>query len=109
ENDHQRTQFVAGGTDVAFYNNTIIAPAEHGFLLNNVNGSGTSMLMANNLFIATENVDDQSEEFPDRNNIQWRNNAFSGPVSGWPDGANNVHIDHALSPVAGEGMERFKI
>lgn len=109
ENDRNRLNFVAGGTENAFYNNTIIAPDAANFVINNTNGNGTSMLMANNLFIASKDVADQSQNNTGANAIQWRNNAFSGPVSGWPASTDSVTFADRLAPVDGEGMDRFKI
>lgn len=112
ENDGDRVQFVAGATEAAFYNNTIIAPAEANFRLNNVNSNGTSLLMANNLFIATEDVVDESAIDPDRNFIPWRNNAFAGDVNGWPQGdhvEDSVFIGSGLSTGDGDDLERFKL
>ena len=112
ENDGDRVQFVAGATEAAFYNNTIIAPEEANSRLNNVNSNGTSLLMANNLFIATEDVVDESTIDPERNFIPWRNNAFAGDVSGWPQGdhvEDSVFIDAGLSAGDGDDMDRFKL
>lgn len=108
ENDQNRLNFVAGGTENAFYNNTIIAPDTEDFMLNNVNGNGTSLLMANNLFVATQNVVDQSQN-SSANAILWRNNAFSGAVDGWPAGTDNIEIAERLAPSEGSGIDRFAI
>lgn len=109
ENDQNRLNFVAGGTENAFYNNTIIVPDDEGFVINNTNANGTSLLMANNLLIATKNVADESQNYPGSNAITWRNNAFAGPVSGWPTSDDAVVIDETLPFAEGTGMDRFKI
>ena len=109
ENDHDRVNFVAGGTQNEFYNNTIILPNTAGHLLNNTQGSAMSMLMANNLFVASAAVVDQSTASPNAKTIQWRNNAFSGPGGAWPADPTAVTIEDKLALAAGTGLERFKI
>lgn len=109
ENDKGRINFVAGASEAEFYNNTIILPADSGHLLNQTTGSGTAMLMANNLIVASAPVVDQSTDHPTSVNIPWRNNAFSGPGGAWPGGSANVAIAEKLSLAAGSGMDRFKI
>ncbi|MEO6530141.1 MAG: right-handed parallel beta-helix repeat-containing protein [Specibacter sp.] len=109
ENDKGRINFVAGASEAEFYNNTIILPAGSGHLLNQTTGSGTAMLMANNLIVASAPVVDQSTNHPASVNIPWRNNAFSGPGGAWPQGSANVTIAEKLALAAGSGMDRFKI
>lgn len=109
ENDKGRINFVAGASEAEFYNNTIILPADAGHLLNQTTGSGTAMLMANNLIVASAPVTDQSTSHPSSVNIPWRNNAFSGPGGTWPVGSANVAIAEKLALAAGSGMDRFKI
>ncbi|MFQ4149302.1 carbohydrate binding domain-containing protein [Arthrobacter sp. LAPM80] len=109
ENDKGRTNFVAGGTQNEYYNNTIILPNTPGVILNNTQGSAMSMLMANNLIVASAAVQDQSTASPNAINIKWRNNAFSGPGGAWPADPTAVTIADKLALAAGTGLERFKI
>lgn len=109
ENDKRRINFVAGAADAKFYNNTIILPDAAGHILNQTTGSGTSMLMANNLIVASQAVTDQSNNHLNSVNIQWRNNAFSGPGAQWPQDPTAVKIAQKLALAAGSGSDRFKI
>ncbi|WP_207346251.1 right-handed parallel beta-helix repeat-containing protein [Arthrobacter sp. E3] len=109
ENDKGRVNFVAGAAEAEYYNNTIILPKDAGHLLNQTTGSGTAMLMANNLIVASASVVDQSTNHPASVNIPWRNNVFSGPGGAWPADAAAVTIADKLALAAGQGLDRMKI
>lgn len=108
ENDLLRTNFVAGGTQVQFYNNTILLP-DRAIPPNDVNQNGTSLLVANNLWIARTAVADESATNTAQNNILWRSNAFSGPGGTWPADARAVTIAETLPLATGVGLDRFRI
>lgn len=103
-----RSGFLSGATDGAFYNNTVLItdPSQSEFL--SVNASGSSVLFANNLVISTvAGIQTAPETAP--NIMTWRNNAFYGAGS-WPgttaDGNRYAGLDALPAAVRAE-VERL--
>ncbi|GAA4845791.1 ricin-type beta-trefoil lectin domain protein [Luteimicrobium xylanilyticum] len=106
ENDAMRVGSLAGATDSAFYNNTIVVPDADGQQLFTDSTLGTNMLVANNLVISDRPVTDASTN--SKNVVVWRNNVFAGPGSTWPPG-DNTTLGSPLPLADGSGLDRFKI
>lgn len=111
EGDQDRIQFSAGATQAEFYNNTIVLNTGNAVYLNNNNTqNGTTLLTANNLFIATSAIQDESGLSPALNDIVNRSNAYSGPGGAWPtDSSGGVVISQTLSLGAGGSMDRYRV
>ncbi|KAB7790371.1 right-handed parallel beta-helix repeat-containing protein [Bifidobacterium leontopitheci] len=93
--DTGRLMFLAGATDASFYNNTFVMPADQGKGLKLTDGGGdsTSVLFANNLFISDGAVKDENGKLDStvsgNPHLNWKNNVFVGPASGWPAPTEN--------------------
>jgi hypothetical protein len=95
-----RFQFLAGVTDSQSYNNTIILPATlptsgSGHVLNGTNDTGSSLLLANNLFVTTGEIAPETYDST-VNVLTWLNNAFSGPAAAWPAGTGSAVVAETL-------------
>ncbi len=107
ENDGlTRTNFIANTTGAEFYNNTFVLP-DRAMLLNDLDDGDSSVLYANNLFIAQAPVSDDFAE--GSGEAVYRANAFSGPGGGWPAQSGGVLIPPTLPLAPGDGTDRFKI
>lgn len=109
--EQNRSGFLSGATDGAFYNNTVLVtdPSQTEFL--SVNDSGSSVLFANNLVISTvAGIATAPEGAP--NIMTWRNNAFYSPggAGSWPGeaaDANSYRSLDALPPAVRAEVDRL--
>ncbi|WP_273488228.1 LPXTG cell wall anchor domain-containing protein [Ancrocorticia populi] len=92
ENAH-RFQFLSGVTDSSSYNNIVVLPeeVESSHKINGTNSTGSSLLLANNLFVTTGEIAEDTYDST-TNVLTWLNNAFSGPANNWPAGDTNQKI-----------------
>lgn len=110
-----RTVFMAGATDSHFYNNTVLLPPTDV----NIAGFGhymvNNIVMANNLYLSQEGTavsDDTTYAESWGNTVNWRNNVFAGPATGWPTGDradNSNQIVPNLGLASGKGLAKFHI
>ncbi|HMR49291.1 MAG TPA: right-handed parallel beta-helix repeat-containing protein, partial [Arachnia sp.] len=94
-----RVGFLAGATDGAFYNNTIVITDDSAAEFLSVNNAGSSILLANNLVVSLRQGGVTSAAASSPNLLTWRNNAFYSvdAASTWPgtqaDGNQKLDID----------------
>ncbi len=106
-----RTFFMAGQTDGAVYNNTILLPSSPVDIAHPDRFLADNVVMANNVFLAQEDtvVQETATAVP-FSAINWRNNVFGGTDEGWP--VHNVTGNLTLPDLtlaAGQGLERLAI